>query len=177
MNSEQQYLDLFTANRELIDRNSAAAMNALREQAFADFARLGFPTRKVERYKYTDVAEAFAPDYGVNLKRVEFAVNPYEAFRCDVPNLSTSLYFMLNDAFWEKALPSAALPPGVVVCSLRRAAQEFPEKVEACYGRLARTGKDALNALNTMLAQDGLFVYVPRGVAVERTIQVVNLLR
>ncbi len=45
MNSEQQYLDLFTANRELIDRNSAAAMNALREQAFADFARLGFPTR------------------------------------------------------------------------------------------------------------------------------------
>ncbi len=73
--------------------------------------------------------------------------------------------------------PSAALPPGVVVCSLRRAAQEFPEKVEACYGRLARTGKDALNALNTMLAQDGLFVYVPRGVAVERTIQVVNLLR
>ncbi len=105
MNSEQQYMDLFTANRELIDRNSAAAMNALREQAFADFARLGFPTRKVERYKYTDVAEAFAPDYGVNLKRVEFAVNPYEAFRCDVPNLSTSLYFMLNDAFWEKALP------------------------------------------------------------------------
>ena len=177
MNSEQQYLDLFTANRELIDRNSAAAMNALREQAFADFARLGFPTRKVERYKYTDVAEAFAPDYGVNLKRVEFAVNPYEAFRCDVPNLSTSLYFMLNDAFWEKALPSAALPPGVVVCSLRRAAQEFPEKVEACYGRLARTGKDALNALNTMLAQDGFVLYVPKGIVVERPIQVINLLR
>ena len=177
MNSEQQYIDLFTANRGLIDRNSAAVMNALREQAFADFVRQGFPTRKMERYKYTDVAEAFAPDYGVNLKRVEFVVNPYEAFRCDVPNLSTSLYFMLNDAFGEKALPAVALPEGVTVCSLRQAAQDFPEKVEACYGRLARTGKDALNALNTMLAQDGLFVYVPRNVAVERTIQVVNLLR
>ena len=61
MNSEQQYIDLFTANRGLIDRNSAAVMNALREQALADFIRQGFPTRKVERYKYTDVAEAFAP--------------------------------------------------------------------------------------------------------------------
>ena len=114
---------MFTANRGLIDRNSAAVMNALREQALADFIRQGFPTRKVERYKYTDVAEAFAPDYGVNLKRVEFAVNPYEAFRCDVPNLSTSLYFMLNDAFGEKALPAVALPEGVTVCSLRQAAQ------------------------------------------------------
>ena len=41
----------------------------------------------------------------------------------------------------------------------------------------ARSGKDAINALNTMLAQDGLLVYVPRGVVVDRTIQVVNILR
>lgn len=28
-----------------------------------------------------------------------------------------------------------------------------------------------------MLVQDGLFIYVPRGVVVERTLQVVNILR
>ena len=32
-------------------------------------------------------------------------------------------------------------------------------------------------ALNTMLAQDGLLIYVPKGVAVDKTIQVVNILR
>ena len=177
MKSEQQYIDLFTANRDLLDRNGAAVMNACREKAFADFARLGFPTQKMERYKYTDVEAAFAPDYGVNLSRLEFAVNPYEAFRCDVPNLSTSLYFMVNDAFGQKSLPAAALPEGVAVCSLRQAAEAFPAQVAECYARLARTEKDSINALNTMLVQDGLFVYVPKGVAVERTIQIVNLLR
>lgn len=177
MGSEQQYIDLFNGNRALVDRHGAGPMNALREQAFADFSQMGFPSQKVERYKYTNVAEAFAPDYGLNLNRVEFAVNPYEAFRCDVPNLSTSLYFMLNDAFYQRALPAAALPEGVMVCSLRQAAREYPDRVAACYGRLARTGKDAINALNTMWAQDGLFVYVPRNVVVERPIQVVNLLR
>lgn len=177
MNSEQQYIDIFTGCREMLDSHSAGAMNALRDKAFEDFTRQGFPTQKVERYKYTDVPAAFAPDYGLNLNRVEFPVNPYEAFRCDVPNLSTSLYFVVNDAFYRKSLPAAALPEGVVVCSLKQAAEDYPDRVSACYGKLARTEKDAINALNTMLAQDGLFIYVPRGVVVERTLQVVNILR
>ena len=161
----------------MIDSHSAGAMNALRDKAFEDFTRQGFPARTVERYKYTDVPAAFAPDYGLNLNRVEFPVNPYEAFRCDVPRLGSSLYFMVNDSFYRKALPPAAPAEGVVVCSLRQAADEYPGKVAACYGKLARTGKDAINALNTMLVQDGLFIFVPRGVVVERTLQVVNILR
>ena len=177
MNSEQQYIDLFRQCRTMIDRHSAPVLNALREQAFQDFLQQGFPTQKVERYKYTDVAAAFAPDYGVNLNRLDIPVNPYEVFKCDVPNLSTSLYFMVNDAFYSKIQPAVALPEGMIVCSLREAAQQYPDLVARYYGKQARTGKDALNALNTMLAQDGLFVYVPRGVVAERTLQVVNILR
>lgn len=177
MNSEQQYIDLFTGCRELIDRHSSALLNGPRPKAFEAFCRQGFPTKKVERYKYTDVAEAFAPDFGLNLNRLEIPVNPYEAFRCDVPNLSTSLYFLVNDAFYDKALPAVSLPEGVVVCSLRRAAADFPDLVAPYYARLARVEKDALNALNTMLAQDGLFVYVPDGVVLERALQIVSILR
>lgn len=161
----------------MINRHSAPVLNAPREKALADFMRLGFPTQKVERYKYTDVAEAFSPDYGLNLNRIDIPVNPYEAFRCDVPNLSTSLYFVVNDTFYDKALPTASLPEGVMVCSLKKAAETYPEKVAAYYGKLARSEKDAINALNTMLAQDGLFIYVPRNTIVERTIQVVNIMR
>ena len=177
MASEQQYIDLFEANRAALDAHSAPVMNALRDQAFSDFCRLGFPSQKVERYKYTDVATAFAPDYGVNLNRLAFPVNPYEAFRCDVPNLSTSLYFVVNDQFFDRELPRAALPEGVVVDSLARVATERPTLIKPYYGQQARSSKDALNALNTMLAQDGLLIYVPRGVVVPRPIQIVNILR
>ena len=56
MNSEKQYIDLFEANRDVISAHSTAVMNALRESAFEDFKRLGFPTRKTEKYKYTDIS-------------------------------------------------------------------------------------------------------------------------
>ena len=62
-----QYLELFHAQRELIDSHSIALLNARRDEAAAAFARLGVPSQKVERYKYTDVARLFAPNYGLNL--------------------------------------------------------------------------------------------------------------
>lgn len=157
--------------------HSTGVMNAVRDRAFDDFCRQGFPTRKVERYKYTDIAALFEPDYGLNLNRLEIPVNPYDAFRCDVPNLSTSLYFVVNDSFYNKALPKSHLPEGVIVDSLSAVAAKTPDFIAKYYAKIARTEKDSVTALNTMLAQDGLVVYVPKNVRVDRAVQVINILR
>ena len=177
MGSEQQYIDLYRQCREMICRHSGGRLNVLRDEAFNHFCQKGFPSRKVERYKYTDMQKVFEPDLGLNLQRLDIPVNPYEAFRCDVPNLSTSLYFVVNDAFYNKVLPKSTLPEGVIVTSLRQAAMHHPGIVDPYYGTIAKTDDDAVTALNTMLAQDGLLVYVPKGVVVDRTIQVINILR
>lgn len=59
MRAEQQYIDLFSQCEAMICRHSAEVLNAPRAQAFADFEKLGFPTRKQEKYKYTDVSKLF----------------------------------------------------------------------------------------------------------------------
>ena len=177
MNSEKQYIDLFEQCRGQISAHSAAPLNAVRDAAFADFKRLGFPTRKVERYKYTDIDEMFAPDYGLNIDRLDIPVDPYKAFRCDVPNLSTSLYFVVNDQFRQSLQPKENLPEGITVDSLSSYAERHPEFVEKYYARLAHTDEDAVTALNTMLAQDGLLIHVNKNVHVDRTVQVINILR
>ena len=175
--SAAQYVELYSSCRDMICSHGAGVMNAVRDAAFEDFRRLGFPTRKVERYKYTDMEALFAPDYGLNLGRLEIPVDPYQAFRCDVPNLSTSLYFVVNDAFYSKLQPKGHLPEGVIIGSLADEAAKNPHFIEKYYSRIAPTSGDAVTALNTMLAQDGLLVYVPRGVKVDRAVQVINILR
>ena len=177
MKAEQQYIDLFSQCEAMICRHSSEVLNAPRARAFADFERAGFPTRKQEKYKYTEVGDCFAPDYGLNLNRLEIPVNPYEVFKCDVPNMSTSLYFVVNDAFYKHVQPSAALPEGVLFGSLRDMAQQHPDLVKRFYGKLADTSKDAVTAFNTMFAQDGVLMYVPRHVVMEKPIQLVNILR
>ena len=173
MASEQQYIELYQQAREMIFSHAPEVMNAVRDQAFEDFRQQGFPSKKVERYKYTDLQKLFEPDYGVNLSRLQIPVDPYETFRCDVPNLSTSLYFVVNDMFYTQSQPKGHLPEGVIVGSLR----DYPELVSKHYAKLAKTSEDAVTALNTMLAQDGLLVYVPENVKVDRAIQVINILK
>jgi len=175
--SASQYTDLYEQAREMICRHSADVLNSQRDAAYERFKAKGFPSRKVERYKYTDMGRLFEPDYGLNLNRLQIPVDPYQAFRCDVPNLSTLLYFMVNDAFYAQSQPKSALPEGVFIGSLRQAADERPDLVARYYNRQAASDEAAVSDLNTMLAQDGLMVYVPRGVKVERAVQVINILK
>ena len=177
MQSEKQYIDLYGECRDMLRKHSCEVMNAVRDEAFENFKRLGFPTKKVERYKYTDIPSLFEPDDGLNINRLEIPVDPYKAFKCDVPNLSTSLYFVVNDSFYDKALPKKELPEGVIVDSLARIAAEKPELISRYYAKIAKTEEDGITALNTMLAQDGLLIYVPKGTVVDRAIQVINILR
>ena len=171
MQSEKQYIELYEQTRGMICEHSSDVMNAQRDAAFERFAASGFPTRKQERYKYTDMQALFAPNYGLNLNRLQIPVDPYNAFRCDVPNLSTSLYFVVNDIFYHDEKPKGHLPEGVIIGSLKDFATSH------YYNRLAGQANDAATDLNTMLAQDGLYVYVPKGVKVDRAIQVINILR
>ena len=174
---KNQYIELYDECRGMICSHSAEVMNAVRDEAYENFKGQGFPTKKVERYKYTDIEKLFEPNYGLNLNRLDIPVNPYDVFRCDVPNLSTSLYFVVNDAFYKKIEPKALLPEGVIVDSLKNQAEKNPDLIAKYYSKLAKTDEDAVTALNTMLAQDGLVVYVPRNVVVDRAVQVINILR
>ena len=171
--SEKQYIDLYEQASGMIKSHAPEAMNAVRDQAFEDFRKQGFPSRKEERYKYTDMQKLFEPDYGLNLNRLQIPVDPYQAFRCDVPNLSTSLYFVVNDSFYKDEKPKGHLPEGVIIGSLR----DYPDFIRKYYSKLAKTSEDAITALNTMLAQDGMLVYVPKNVKVDRAIQVINILK
>lgn len=175
--AEQQYIELFARYEEMVCRHSTPVMNALRAKALENFTELGFPKYGSEDYQHTDVAQYFAPDYGINLNRVQIPVNPYDVFRCDVPNLSTALYFIVNDSFYEKEQPQGILPEGVFVGGLKAFTEQYPDLASGYYGKAASSGKDGIIAFNTMLAQDGFVIYVPKNVVVDKPIQLVNIFR
>ena len=177
MNIEKQYIELYDQYHSLIDSHASPILNALREKAMSDFRVTGFPSPNDEEYKHTNIPDLFAPDYGLNLNRLEIPVNPYEVFRCDVPNLSTLLYFVVNDSFYTKENPKVKLPEGVLIGSLNEMARSHPDLVQRYYGEQACTQNDGIVALNTAFVQDGFFLYVPKGVIIEKPIQLINILR
>ena len=172
-NSITQYLELYDQHRGTIEAHAPSVLNKLRRQARQALDGVVLPKKGAEDYEATDLNAVFAPDYGVNVARLDFDIDPATAFHCDVPNMSTCMYYTYNDIFHPSGT-ARKLEGGVVVESLAQAAVNHPELLERC-GQLASLDDPAV-ALNTLLAQDGILVYVPDGFTADRTIQLVNIL-
>lgn len=174
MNALEQYIGLYREYREVVERNAPAALNALRPAALDALATACLPRKGQEDYEAIDMEAIFAPDYGVNVTRLDYNIDPTESFRCDVPNLSTCLFHTYNDVPHISATSRRNLD-GVVVETLTEATANHPDVLAGHLGRLARLD-DPTVALNTLLAQDGLLVYVPDGVSASKPIQLLNIL-
>ncbi len=173
MKPQQIYANLFTNYREVLRLHSSEAMDACRDEAFAAFRRLGMPDSRSEAYRYCRLDEALAVDYGVNLYRLAVPAHPSEVFRCDVPTLSTRLYFVVNDMYYPSKRP-VQLPEGVICGSLNQMLKEHPQ-LGSWYGRLSAATDDGLAAMNTAFAQDGFVLYVPKGVTIDKPLQLIQM--
>lgn len=174
--ARETYSELFNANRGLIDRGAAPVLNDMRDHAAAMFLRHGFPDRRVEEYLHTDVADWFSTDWGMNLARVQIPVDTAEAFRCNVPNLTTQTHFLACDRYVHRE-GGQQLPDGVICGSLSDISRSNPELVSNCLGTLADMDRPGIAALNTMFVQDGFMIYVPDNTVVEKPVQLVSLMQ
>jgi Fe-S cluster assembly protein SufD len=145
-----------------------------REDAFAAFERLGFPTTDLEDWKYTNVAP---------IARASFETPRGLAFNSTgVAEVSQFLYqesahsrLVFVNGFISAGLSSLdSLPEGVVVTSLWDALRgEHENLLRERLGSAAATNADGFSALNAAHLGEGAFVYLPEGVRIE---QPLNLL-
>ena len=175
MSQEQEYIDIFEQNLTLIKEPCAELLNEAREKAAIRFKATGFPGTKEENWLHSNVAKRFATDYGMNLGRVEVNADRRTLFTCDVPNLNTHQAFIVNDTFRDGE-SGKKFPDGVILASLNRIAEESPSLLEPYYNTLAEQG-DSIALFNTMFAQDGVVLYIPKNTVVKETVQIVTLLQ
>ena len=170
---QETYSNLFHNYREVLRLNAAPVLDARRDEAFEAFARKGLPLGASERYRNCDLSEALGVDYGMNLYRMGIPAHPGDVFRCDVPSLSTRLYFVVNDLYYPSK-KAVVLPEGVLCGSLNALLKEHPF-LEKYYDRLRAKDDDALAAMNTAFVQDGFLLYVPKGVCIDKPLQLIQM--
>jgi Fe-S cluster assembly protein SufD len=164
----EKYLEIFD---QLNNRAAAVQprwLQSLREDAFARFSETGFPTTHDEDWRFTNVSavantpfELAGPD---TVSREQLAPFGSSEFACYL--------VFVNGLFSQELSNTAMLPKGVTVASLAAQLKNDPASLELHLGRYLNTQRDAFAALNTALIEDGVYVHVPRGFAVETPIYV-----
>ncbi|WP_137124884.1 Fe-S cluster assembly protein SufD [Roseomonas sp. HF4] len=126
-------------------------LNALRADAAAHFAARGFPTRRVEQWKYTDLAPVAQAAFAEPLTSVGGSVR--------LPAANSPHRAVFVDGRFRLDLSTLDGLPFRV----RGLAQDLAE-AEPHLGALAKPEAEPLAALNTMLFEDGVFLELPEGV-------------
>lgn len=169
------YSDFYIGNIEKIERGSAEYINSFRQAAYEKFTKLGVPTKKNEMYKYANLDLFFKHNYNTYFIPDENDFRKAEDFRCDVTDLDAHGIVLMNGFYPTINGKIRELPGGILIGSLNEASHRYPELVERHYARYAKSESDGLVHLNTAMASDGVFIYVPRGVVPKKPVQVINL--
>jgi Fe-S cluster assembly protein SufD len=166
------YAAQFSTMRERLPGRSLSWVNRFRKKGMDDFLALGFPTTKLENWKYTNVAPirriAFEPALDHPLVSIP------ESLRRQVDSYASPRLVFVNGRFDPRhSVVDAGL--NLQLFSLCEALR-YPQQaavVEQHLGRYTRTSDHAFAAWNTAFFTDGAFIEVPPKVVLDRPINLV----
>ena len=149
----------------------AGPLGSLRDDAFHCFDRLGFPTTRLEEWRFTNIA----PIVEVPFQAPAASGGPDREVldALPLPRFGAPELVFVNGSFSPELSDPSGLPPGVRVRSLAAAAAGEAgglDVITAHLGRLARFENHAFTALNTAFLRDGAVIEVDGGVVLERPI-------
>jgi Fe-S cluster assembly protein SufD len=150
----------------------AAAVGALREDAFRRFEAEGLPHRRVEEWKYTDLRAlmreakplAVPPDAGAKA-RAKDALATLAA-------IDARRIVFVDGAFVPELSDLARLEPGLTIGSMAQALAGGDRGLLAHLGQVVPT-HDVAVALNTAFMGDGALIHVAQGAALAQPLHLV----
>ena len=148
---------------------ASAALKSLRQDAMQHFHRLGFPTTRMEDWRFTSVAPIASRPYALG-GPVHVAADQISRFL--IPDLPGARLVFVNGRFSPALSETKAVPTGVDIQTLGDSLAGGLDAVEPYLGRLAVVAEQPFSALNTAFLQDGALIRVDDGVVLEDPVHV-----
>lgn len=173
---EQDLVSYYNGIKSELEASSHSKVAGLRNVGFEFVAEKGLPTRKDEKWRNTDLKLVTAAKFKLASPKTKYSQAVSEMFRCDVKGFNAEVISLLNG--WYYAADEGNLQSydnGVIIGSMAVAQRQFPDFFKNHFGEIADNTSHGYTAANTALWQDGIFVYVPDGIEVKQTIQLIKV--
>ena len=163
------YRAMFELRDQALSRPEPGPLRRLRSEAMERFLALGFPTTRQEEWRHTNLAPLASMPFAYPSE-----MGTVEAGFLDRAAPMDQPRAVVAGGRFDAALCALdSLPEGVEIASLAEMIRTQPERVLPYLGSGAEFQQQALVALNTALFEDGFFVRVPNGMALEQTIHLI----
>jgi Fe-S cluster assembly protein SufD len=172
-NNTGQYLDIFSEVEKNRRGNFANQFKELRQTAIGKVKVTDFPTTRQEEWKYTDLGEL----QQLNFPVISPGKKKYSRAEQIKPHFfNTTDYYRLvfSDGIFRPELSSPLFGEGLVVEPFNQLDAYNLGGVVQYMGRQVSLEQNYFAALNTALFQDGVWIFIPPGMVVNRPIEIVH---
>lgn len=169
MELKDKLISSFLAFENHVDVDSK--IHDIRSEAIKAFEQQGFPTKKLEAWKYTSLNSLLKTDFSV-FSRQESGLHFSDVKKYFLHDIDTFKIVFIDGKY--SSYLSQTTHDGMDIC-LMSAALTKPKYrliVENYFNKVAE--KDSLTSLNTAFAQEGAFIHIPRNKMVEKPIQIIH---
>jgi Fe-S cluster assembly protein SufD len=169
MELKEKIVSSYLAFENDIDINSD--IHDIRTEAFRNFEKLGFPTKKLEAWKYTSLNAVLKNDYSI-FPNKENAIQFADVKKYFIHDIDTYKIVFIDGKY--SSFLSDTTHDGKDVCLMSSALSNSKYKavIENYFNKIAK--QDNLTSLNTAFANEGAYIYIPKNVEVEKPIQIIN---
>ena len=170
MELKDKILSSYVAFENDMDMNSD--IHEIRTKAFENFEKLGFPTKKLEAWKYTSLNPILKNDFCI-LPNKEVSVDLAEVRKYFISDIDSYKVIFIDGKY--STFLSETTHDTIDVCLMSAALTKPKYKVviENYFNKIAK--QDNLTSLNTAFAKEGAYIYIPKNVEVQKPIQIINL--
>lgn len=169
MELKDKILSSYVAFENEMDMNSD--IHDIRTKAFENFEKLGFPTKKLEEWKYTSLNAVLKNDFSL-FPNKETTVDLDEVKKYLIQEIDSYKVVFIDGKY--NSFLSETTHDLLDVCLMSSALTKPKYKIviENYFNKIAQ--QDNLTSLNTAFAKEGAYIYIPRNVEVQKPIQIVN---
>lgn len=146
-------------------------LSELKKKAFVRYHEVGFPTSRLEEWKYTNIVPLTRLAFGPG--KVDQHQDALEAFLLD-PWEGARLVFV-NGHFAPALSQLKQLPAGVVLKTFSQGAIDEMPAFRRSFSQLASPEEQFFTAVNTAFFQDGVCLLVPQNTVVKSPIQILHV--
>ena len=143
-----------------------STLSSERAEALSQFLATGFPTKKDEEYKYTDLSEAVNKQYSLTPKQ-EFHITKEQLDQLHLGEEHFDFIVFVNGKF-QKALSKISVENAEFL-TLNNAFSSNKDLIEKYFNQI-KPKNAAFTALNDALYSDGFFLFVPKNTVIEKPI-------
>jgi len=169
MELKDKLISSFLAFENQIDVDTP--VHDIRTAAIKFFEDKGFPTRKEEPWKYTDLKKILKHDFSVFPKK-ENALEYRDVKRYFIHDIDTYKIVFIDGKYSSHL--SQTTHDGIDVCLMSSALSKPKYRliIENYFNKIAE--KDSLSSLNTAFSSEGAYIHISKNKLVEKPIQIIH---